>query len=90
MTERPDPAYDEAMRRRCLETMDPLLIENTLKNLAANLERALGRVAELEQQRRAVLGFLDDVNREEWASKVLISTAIRSAYGLEPDSWTGA
>lgn len=36
---------------------------------------------ELLQQRAAVLGFLDDVNREEWASKVLTSLAIRKAYG---------
>jgi hypothetical protein len=47
------------------------------------LDRLRVRVAELEAQRSAVLGFLDDVNREEWASKVLISTAIRSAYGVK-------
>lgn len=38
-------AYDAAMRKRCLETMDPLLIENTLKNLESNLYHLRTRIA---------------------------------------------
>lgn len=49
-------------------------VDELHRTLAAEVRR-------LRDERDAVLGFLDDVNREEWASKVLISTAIRKVYG---------